>query len=40
MWPELIGKVVTNVTTPGSTEIMKESSLSAIGYICQVWKKW
>jgi len=35
MWPELIGKVVTNVTTPGSTEIMKESSLSAIGYICQ-----
>jgi len=35
LWPELIGKVVTNVTTPGSTEIMKESSLSTIGYICQ-----
>ena len=31
LWPELIGKVVTNVTTPGSTEIMKESSLSTIG---------
>jgi len=35
MWPALLSTLVQNVTNPASTEIMKESSLSAIGYICQ-----
>ncbi|KAM5212558.1 importin subunit beta-1 isoform 1-T1 [Hipposideros larvatus] len=34
-WPELIPQLVTNVTNPNSTEHMKESTLEAIGYICQ-----
>ena len=34
-WPELIGVLTTNVTALGSTEMMKESSLETIGYICQ-----
>uniref|UniRef100_A0A3Q2XA99 Karyopherin (importin) beta 1 n=1 Tax=Hippocampus comes TaxID=109280 RepID=A0A3Q2XA99_HIPCM len=34
-WPELIPQLVTNVTGPTSTEHMKESTLEAIGYICQ-----
>ncbi len=35
MWPELIQGLTHNVTNPGNTEMMKESSLEAIGYICQ-----
>ncbi|KAJ8320922.1 LOW QUALITY PROTEIN: hypothetical protein KUTeg_002509 [Tegillarca granosa] len=35
LWPELITLLVTNVTNEGSTEMMKESTLEAIGYICQ-----
>uniref|UniRef100_A0A2K5EPV1 Importin subunit beta-1 n=1 Tax=Aotus nancymaae TaxID=37293 RepID=A0A2K5EPV1_AOTNA len=34
-WPELIPQLVANVTNPNSTEHMKESTLGAIGYICQ-----
>lgn len=34
-WPELIPQLMTNVTDPSSTEHMKESTLEAIGYICQ-----
>ncbi|TRY65689.1 hypothetical protein DNTS_005539, partial [Danionella cerebrum] len=34
-WPELIPQLVSNVTEPTSTEQMKESTLEAIGYICQ-----
>ncbi len=34
-WPELIQVLTENVTNPGSTEMLKESTLEAIGYICQ-----
>ena len=34
-WPDLMKILVLNVTNPDSTEMMKESSLEAIGYICQ-----
>ncbi|KAK2181291.1 hypothetical protein NP493_402g02041 [Ridgeia piscesae] len=34
-WPELISLLTQNVTNPASTEMMKEASLEAIGYICQ-----
>jgi importin subunit beta-1 len=36
LWPGLIQNLVGNVTNPNSTEIVKESTLQAIGYICQV----
>ena len=35
-WPNLIDRLVANVTTPGATDMTKESTLEAIGYICQV----
>jgi len=35
LWPNLLSTLVQNVTNPASTEIMKESTLQAIGYICQ-----
>lgn len=35
MWPNLIAELTRNVTTQGSTEMMRESTLEAIGYICQ-----
>ncbi|XP_008484010.1 importin subunit beta-like [Diaphorina citri] len=35
-WPELIDTLVNNVIAENSTEMLKESSLEAIGYICQV----
>lgn len=35
LWPDLIQTMCQNVTNPGSTEMMKESCLEAIGYICQ-----
>eukprot|EP00092_Neocalanus_flemingeri_P018212 GFUD01019711.1.p1 GENE.GFUD01019711.1~~GFUD01019711.1.p1 ORF type:complete len:888 (-),score=232.22 GFUD01019711.1:798-3461(-) len=35
MWPGLLSTLVQNVTNAASTEIMKESTLQAIGYICQ-----
>ncbi|KAG8566167.1 hypothetical protein GDO81_013127 [Engystomops pustulosus] len=34
-WPQLIPQLVANVTDLVSTEHMKESTLEAIGYICQ-----
>lgn len=34
-WPELIPTLSANVTGPNSTEMMKEATLEAIGYICQ-----
>jgi len=35
LWPNLLATLVQNVTNAASTEIMKESTLQAIGYICQ-----
>jgi len=35
LWPALLTTLVQNVTNAASTEIMKESTLQAIGYICQ-----
>jgi len=35
LWPNLLSTLVQNVTNGASTEIMKESTLQAIGYICQ-----
>merc|ERR1719242_893114 len=35
MWPTLIQSLVQNVTNENSTEKVKESTLEAIGYICQ-----
>ncbi|KAL8564063.1 Importin subunit beta-1 [Nucella lapillus] len=35
LWPDLIPCLVRNVTNSSSTEMMKESTLEAIGYICQ-----
>jgi len=34
-WPELISVLTNNVTNPQSTEMMKEATLEAIGYLCQ-----
>lgn len=34
-WPELIPALLANVTSPQSTEQLKEASLEAIGYICE-----
>ncbi|VDK32430.1 unnamed protein product [Taenia asiatica] len=34
-WPDLMSKLVTNVTSPGSTESIKHATLEAIGYLCQ-----
>lgn len=34
-WPELIGILTQNITSPTSTEMMKEATLEAIGYLCQ-----
>ena len=36
-WPNLIAVLVANVTNPSSTEMCKEATLEAIGYICQVF---
>ena len=34
-WPELISILVANVTAANSTEMVREATLEAIGYICQ-----
>jgi len=34
-WPEMMSILTNNVTNPTATEILKESSLEAVGYICQ-----
>lgn len=33
-WPNLLSLLVQNVTDPASTEMRKEATLEAIGYIC------
>ncbi|XP_074642398.1 importin subunit beta-1-like [Tubulanus polymorphus] len=35
MWPDVIQSLTKNVTKVASTDMMKESTLEAIGYICQ-----
>lgn len=35
LWSDLIETLCNNVTLPGSSEPLKESTLEAIGYICQ-----
>lgn len=36
LWPELLPQLVSNVLNPAQdTDLLKESSLEAIGYICQ-----
>lgn len=35
LWPDLINCLLRNVTNPSSTEMMKEATLEAVGYICQ-----
>ncbi len=35
LWPNVIPLLCQNVTNPESTEMMKEATLEAIGYICQ-----
>ena len=34
-WPDLIPLLLKNVTSPESTEQLKESSLEAVGYVCE-----
>lgn len=34
-WPELMQVLTSNVANPTSTEMVKEASLEAVGYICQ-----
>jgi importin subunit beta-1 len=35
LWPDLLHVLVGNVTNTNSTEMIKEATLEAIGYICQ-----
>jgi importin subunit beta-1 len=35
LWPDCIQRLMMNVTDINATETLKESSLEAIGYICQ-----
>ena len=35
MWPDVIPTLVGNVTNMQATEALKESSLEALGYICE-----
>lgn len=35
LWTDLMQVLVNNVTSPSSTEMVKEATLEAIGYICQ-----
>ncbi len=35
LWPDLMPLLTQNVTNLSSTEMMKESTLEAIGYVCQ-----
>ena len=35
LWPDLMQVLVNNVTSPTSSEMIKEATLEAIGYICQ-----
>ncbi|PAV74661.1 hypothetical protein WR25_19860 [Diploscapter pachys] len=35
LWPDVISLLMGNVTSPQSGEMLKQSSLEALGYICQ-----
>lgn len=35
LWPDLMNVLLINMTNPASTELMKEATLEAVGYICQ-----
>ncbi|KAK6961585.1 importin subunit beta-1 [Biomphalaria glabrata] len=35
LWPDLIARLTSNVINPASTEMVKEATLEAVGYICQ-----
>ena len=35
LWPDCINRLMMNVTDANATEMLKEASLEAIGYICQ-----
>lgn len=35
LWPDVIQLLTQNVLNPNSTEVVKEATLEAIGYICQ-----
>ena len=35
-WPDVMERLVMNVTAAGATDSVKEATLEAIGYICQV----
>lgn len=35
LWPDVIPTLVANVTNAQATESLKESSLEALGYICE-----
>ncbi|CAD6186495.1 unnamed protein product [Caenorhabditis auriculariae] len=35
LWPDVIGILMTNVTNVASGEMLKESSLETLGYVCQ-----
>ena len=35
-WPDVIERLTSNITSPSATDMLKESTLEAIGYICQV----
>lgn len=35
LWPDCINRLMVNVTDANASEMLKESSLEAIGYICQ-----
>eukprot|EP00096_Caligus_rogercresseyi_P011617 TRINITY_DN461_c1_g1_i1.p1 TRINITY_DN461_c1_g1~~TRINITY_DN461_c1_g1_i1.p1 ORF type:complete len:884 (+),score=288.24 TRINITY_DN461_c1_g1_i1:73-2724(+) len=35
LWPNIIDVLVENVTSQGSTEMLREAALEALGYICQ-----
>ena len=38
-WPDVIERLTSNITSPTATDMLKESTLEAIGYICQVYLK-
>ena len=35
LWPDCINRLMMNVTDANATEMLKEASLEAIGYICK-----
>ena len=35
LWPDLIDKLLTNVTAQGASDVLRQSSLQCIGFICE-----